>query len=203
MIYWDDQTSYAILKELLDDNQVILASGDTVLGLWGRTVKPVFDRLNDIKIRNDRPYLLVIGSVEKLPLFIDQPLDEKLLNLVQTCWPGPVTLIFKARADLPSFMTGVAGTIAVRIPDHQGLLQLLENYDALFSTSANLHGQTIPESMSMVDRSILQKVGAICLDKGEMEYSDNPSTILDCSQGMITVVRAGAFDVDSIYQLLD
>lgn len=53
-------------------------------------------------------------------------------------WPGPLALlIFKAKADLPSYLKGADGTIALRIPAHAGLQQLLVDCEGLFSTSAN------------------------------------------------------------------
>jgi len=202
MIYWNDQNTFKILRSILNDQKVILTSGDTVLGLWGNISSTVFERMNTIKDRHDKPYLMVIGSIDKLPLFIDQPLGEQLETLVQTCWPGPVTLIFKARADLPSWMKSSDGTIALRVPDHLGLLELLRDFDGLFSTSANRHGQPIPESVALVDRLILEQVGAVCVERGQLVYPQNPSTILNCSTGSIEVVRAGVFHVDMLRELL-
>lgn len=202
MIYWNDNNSYELLLSVLKDNQVILASGDTVLGLWGNITHPVFEKLNTIKERNNKPYLLVIDSVEKLPLFIDQELNDQLQTLVQTCWPGPVTLIFKARKDLPSWMISSDGTIALRVPDHAGLLKILSHFDALFSTSANKHGDPIPEVINLVDRDIVQQVGAVVAEQGQLVYPQCPSTILNCSNGTIEVVRMGAFQVDMLRDLL-
>jgi len=202
MIYWNDTNSIELLRSVLSDDQVVLASGDTVLGLWGNITLPVFEKLNSIKQRHDKPYLLVINSIEKLPLFIDQPLTEQLVTLVETCWPGPVTLIFKARKDLPRWMISADGTIALRVPDHVGLLQLLSHFDALFSTSANMHGQPIPEVVTLVDRDILQQVGAVVTERGQLVYPQSPSTILNCSTGSIEVVRMGAFHLDMVRELL-
>lgn len=202
MIYWNDKNTIDTLRSVLTDQDVILTSGDTVLGLWGNVTPIVFDKLNTIKQRHDKPYLIVIGSIDKLPLFIDQKLSERLQNLVQTCWPGPVTLIFKANKNLPSWMKSSDGTIALRVPDHLGLLGLLQHFDGLFSTSANIHGQPIPESVALVDRTILEQVGAVCVEPGQQVYPQNPSTILNCSTGSIEVVRAGAFHLDMVKELL-
>ncbi|MBP9764830.1 Sua5/YciO/YrdC/YwlC family protein [Candidatus Babeliales bacterium] len=202
MIYWNEEKTQEILEQTLSDQQVILASGDTVLGLWGTITESVFHKLNTIKQRHDKPYLLVIGSAEKLPLFTDQQLTSQLKTLIETCWPGPVTIIVKARSDLPSWMKSPDGTIALRVPDHNGLLRLLTKYDALFSTSANTHGQPIPESVGAVNRLILSQVGAVCVERGQLVYPQSPSTILNCSSGTIEVVRSGAFHVDMIRDLL-
>ncbi|MBI2344691.1 L-threonylcarbamoyladenylate synthase [Candidatus Dependentiae bacterium] len=202
MIYWNSEKTIPILKSVLEQNEVILASGDTVLGLWGQPTLQVLEKLNSIKQRNDKPYLLVVGSVDKLSLFTDQVFSERLKNLIGTCWPGAVTLIFKARHDLPSWLKGTDGTIAIRIPDHLGLLKLLKNFDALFSTSANIHGQPIPESVASVSHSIIKQVGAVCVQEGQLVYPQNPSTILNVSTGLIEVVREGVFDREKLQELL-
>lgn len=202
MIYWNSEKTIPVLKSVLEQDQIILASGDTVLGLWGKPTLAVFEKLNAIKQRNDKPYLLVVGSVDKLPLFTDQIFSERLQNLIETCWPGAVTLIFKAREDLPAWLKSPDGTIAIRIPDHLGLLKLLRHFDALFSTSANVHGQPIPESVSSVDRSIVERVGAVCIQEGLLVYPQSPSTILNVSTGSIEVVREGFFDREKLQELL-
>lgn len=78
MIYWNHPATVSILSKLLDQDAIILASGDTVLGLWGNITQVVFDKLNMIKQRYDKPYLIVIGSVDKLPLFTDQIFSQQL-----------------------------------------------------------------------------------------------------------------------------
>ncbi|HSW76201.1 MAG TPA: L-threonylcarbamoyladenylate synthase [Candidatus Saccharimonadales bacterium] len=203
MIYWNDKESLTILKTALNQDTIILASGDTVLGLWGRLTQKSFNALNDLKQRSGKPYLIVVGSTDTLKLFIDYPLSEKLQKLIAACWPGPVTLIFKARCDLPSWMTSPDGTIALRIPDHKGLLTLLHYYDGLFSTSANIAGHEIPKSIQEVDQQLLDKVGVICLDRQHELFGQSPSTILDCSSGDIRVVRSGAFPIDSLDTIID
>lgn len=202
MIYWNDLETVLTLKHVLDQNKIIIASGDTVLGLWGALTRQAFLELNAIKGRQQKPYLVVIGSLDRLHNFIDQDLTDQLQTLIETCWPGPVTLIFKARSDLPSWLVSAEGTIAVRLPDHPGLLDLLQYYDGLFSTSVNITQEAIPESIDLINPTILQKIGAICIERNQLVYPLSPSTILDCSKGGIEIVRSGAFDIDSIKDLL-
>lgn len=202
MIYWNDAGTVEQVSQILKKDQILLASGDTVLGLWGNITATAFEKLNDIKQRTGKPYLLVIGSVDKLPLFIDQELTNQLQTLIHTCWPGPVTLIFKARKDLPSWLISPDGTIALRVPDHEGLLELLKGFDALFSTSANSHGKPIPEEVTSVDRDIVQKVDAVVIERGQLVYTQSPSTILNCATGSIEVVRMGAMPSDILRDLL-
>jgi L-threonylcarbamoyladenylate synthase len=202
MIFWNDQSSIQRLHDALKQDQIILASGDTVLGLWGNVTLASFYALNCIKQRNDKPYLITIDSLSKLSKFTDQPLTDSMQMLMQTCWPGPVTLIFQARSDLPDWMTGQDRTIALRVPDHDGLQQLLTYFDGLFSTSANVAGQSVVNCIDQVDASIISKVSAICIDSGQECYSISPSTILDCSSGKIEIIRSGAYNIENLKHFL-
>ena len=202
MIYWDDAQSIQKIKEALKRDQIVLASGDTVLGLWGNVTYAAFEKINQIKQRHHQPYLITIASAEYLPKFIDQELNEKLQTLIETCWPGPVTLVFQARKDLPAWMVSQSGTIALRVPDHDGLLKLLSCFDGLFSSSANVHGQPISNCVDQIDASIINQVAVVCSDREQQCYSKSPSTILDCSSGDIKVLRSGAFSVEKLQDLL-
>lgn len=202
MIYWNDVDTIQKLKETLNRGEIVLASGDTVLGLWGNVTQESFEKMNQIKQRNDQPYLITIASADRLEKFIDQPLNEKLQTLIETCWPGPVTLVFKARKNLPSWMISDQGTIALRVPDHDGLLELMQYFDGLFSTSANISGQSVINCIDQIDVSIITQVGVVCSDREQQCYSKSPSTILDCSTGDIQVLRSGAFSVEKLQDLL-
>ncbi len=202
MIYWNDTDAVLTLQKALSRDEIVLTSGDTVLGLWGNLTEKAFDNMNRIKTRYEKPYLITISSSALLPKFIDQPLNDKLQMLIQTCWPGPVTLVFKARKDLPAWMVSPQGTIALRVPDHDGLLELMQSFDGLFSTSANISGQPISNCIDQIDSSIIQQVAVVCSDREQQCYSKSPSTILDCSTGDIQVLRSGAFSVEKLQDLL-
>lgn len=201
-MYWNSLQDVQKMRDILSQDKIILGSSDTVLGLFGQLTQQSYDALDRLKHRNEKPYLVMIGSVDKLPMFIDQSLNEKLTQIISLCWPGPVTLIFKARKDLPKFLQSPAGTIALRVPNHSGLLTLLQSFDGLFSTSANVHGQPIPETIAGVNQSIKDGVAGICVDTVDQICSLSPSTILDCSSEQIKIVRQGCDLDDRVKELL-
>lgn len=202
VLYWNNKQNVCLVEQLLEQDQIVLASGDTVLGLLGQVSQASYDRLNGIKKRYGKPYLLLIASADKLALFIDQPMTESIKQLVTYGWPGPLTLIFKARADLPDFMKHANGTIALRVPDHAGLQTVLQACDGLFSTSANVHTACVPAQLLQVDQSILEHVAAVCVDQSDQCYDHLPSTILDCSGDAIGVVRTGAGMSEQIKKII-
>lgn len=201
-MYWNNLQDIEKIKEILIHDKILLGSSDTVLGLFGRLSQQSYVSLNQIKQRSDKPYLIMIASVSKLPLFVDQIMSDRIEKLISLGWPGPLTLIFKARADLPDFIKSSDGTIALRVPDHAGLLTLLSSFDGLFSTSANRHTQPIPENIAEVDETIKHHVAGICIEQREEGANLLPSTILDCSSGEIKIVRIGRGLDDKLKELI-
>lgn len=198
MRWWQDRQTISLLKNSLHADHCSITSTDTVLGLLAPFTQNGLEKLNTIKgSQQNKPNLVLIGSPKKLEAFVDTAiLNEKICKLIEICWPGPVTLIFKALPNWPRQLVSAQGTIALRCPKHTGLLTLLESFDGLFSTSANLSGQKPPESIDEIDPSILSHIDYIVVDQEQRAEKSLPSTILDISDGKsIKVVREGAYPV--------
>jgi L-threonylcarbamoyladenylate synthase len=195
---WCDPAAVQRVVEALSRSQVILSTTDTVLGLLAPLTHEAKMHLDTIKKRNTKPYLILVRSLAALKEFIEPISDFHIENLMKGCWPGPLTIIFKAKQTVPQFMVSPEGTIAVRIPDHPGLQAILSQYDGLFSTSANITGDPIPTTITDVDPSIINAVAYIVDDGPEAKQRIDPeraSTILDCSRESITLVRSGAYPI--------
>lgn len=201
IVYWNDKNSIEYLVKKLQSENIILGSSDTVLGLLANTTKEGLRKLNKIKQRSKKPYVVLIANKASLYNFVDK---EKLLPIekfINNCWPGPVTLIFKIKPSIPSFMKSKKGTIAFRVPDHAGLQKLLSHFTGLFSTSANISGTPIPQTIKEVDKHIINQVACIVTGKQRGQSSSLPSTIIDCSGEKISVVREGAYPVDELLKM--
>ncbi|MGE0009194.1 MAG: L-threonylcarbamoyladenylate synthase [Candidatus Babeliales bacterium] len=197
---WSKPASRATLAHSLAHGSIAITSSDTVLGFLAPVTLEGFKKLDSLKQRENKPYLIVMADKSKLNHFIDLPLSAGLQRMIDSCWPGPVTLIFKARESLPSYVKGPDGTVALRVPQHAGLLDILKDMSGLFSTSANLHGQPIPETVSDIDPKILQAVACVVTDESEKKQVI-PSTILDCTQVQVRVVREGAYAINELEAL--
>ena len=199
---WSDNATIDLLEKELQKGAVVLGDGDTVLGLLADVSLKGVVKLDHIKKRFKKPYLVLVHDHKKALNLIDY--DERqffqIEKLMNICWPGPVTIIFKAKRTLPAFMKAEDGTIALRVPDHAPLLQLLERFDGLFSTSANSSGQDCPRTIEQVDEDILHDVSCIVRnDVHEDAHGALPSTIIDCSMGnSVRVVRQGVFEIGQL-----
>jgi L-threonylcarbamoyladenylate synthase len=205
ILSWNNPETIDYIEKELHSGRVVLAEGDTVLGLLADVSEKGLAQLDQIKSRSKKPYLILIGSPQKVFDFIE--IDPKKViqteKLINICWPGPVTLIFRAKAGLVSSSKSADGTIAIRVPDHAGLLALLAKIDALFSTSANSSGEPVPSSIEAVDSAIKSSVACIIENPPRAKsQSSLPSTIIDCTGDRLVVVREGAFDISKLVNLM-
>ena len=206
ILSWNNPETIDYVEKELHRGQVVLAEGDTVLGLLADVSEKGVAQLNYIKSRFAKPYLILVGSSKKVFDFIE--IDKRKMfqieKLINGCWPGPVTLIFRAKKGVFEPAQSPEGTIAIRVPNHAGLLQLLSQFDALFSTSANSSGAPVPSSIEQVDKVIMDAVACVVMnDAHEKEQSTVPSTIIDCTGEQLIVVRQGAFDVAKLADIME
>ena len=197
MIYCNENESLQLIVKSLQRDEVILSSSDTVLGLFAQLSETSKKKLDFIKQRNLKPYIVLLSSVKLLDAFIDQELDADMQKIIATYWPGPLTIIFKAKASLPNWIKSEQGTIAIRIPDHKGLQEILQHVDGLFTTSANISDQPLPQSFSDINPLILDQVAIVSCDKHKI-YDGPASTILDFVSSKVRIVRQGTIVIDSI-----
>lgn len=202
---WSNPETIDCLEKELRNGEVVLAEGDTVLGLLANVSEKGVAQLDSIKNRSKKPYLILIGRPQKVFDFIetDQKRFFQIEKLINICWPGPVTLIFKAKAGVLHLAQSVEGNIALRVPLHNGLLQLLARFDALFSTSANSSGQSVPSFLGAVNNTIISSVACTVVnDIYNNLQSTLSSTIIDCTGRQLVVVREGAFDVNKLVDMI-
>ena len=208
-LFWNDLQTIQLLVDSLKNDEVSITSTDTILGLLANLSEQSFSLLNHVKKdRTEKPYLILVSSTEKLDRFVDiENLNQNAKNLIEKCWPGPLTIIFKARKDLPHHIASKEGKVALRIPSHEYLRKLLDFFDGLFSTSANKSGKLSPKNLYEVDRDVLSKVKYVVLDKKEdlkvdsssALYQTLPSSIIDISnQREVLVLRDGAYSIKEL-----
>ena len=199
-LYWDDQGAVSSIRKVLSEGNVVAGTSDTIPGLLAPISLQGVMFLDEIKKRRDKPYLVLIESKKKLLRFIDKEKIHHIESLLEYCWPGPLTVILPPKKEVPSYALSKEGTIALRVPNHEGLLTLLKDFDGLFSTSANIADQPVPKTADEIDPSILEKVAYLVVDSIEVGTS-KPSTILDCTGKQIKVVREGEYSVGELEKI--
>jgi L-threonylcarbamoyladenylate synthase len=140
--------------------------------------------------------LLLIKKAEDVKEWAAEinPVSE---NFMKKFWPGPLTLVFKAGADVLRELTAGTGTIGLRVPGNELTRRLLDFLGmALTGTSANVSGRPDPQTAEEAAASVGDKVDLI-LDGGSTA-GGKPSTVVDVSTDRPRVLREGAFPLQDI-----
>jgi len=204
LLHWNDALTIEKLKKSLSINHVSITSTDTVLGFLAPLTEQGYQSLHAIKgSRTEKHYVILIAAPGKLSYFVDeQSLDKNILRIIDSCWPGPLTIVFKAKKGLPRHLVSADGTIALRCPRHDGLLKILFYFDGLFSTSANKSGQIVASSLNDLPQDLAAWCDYIVVDEQEAK-TIVPSTIIDVSQfDTIRVVREGAYSSTQLEKIV-
>lgn len=195
---WSQKKDRETVARALKNGEVILGTSDTVLGFLAMVSAQGLLALNTIKGRTDKPYIVLIGQKSRIHDFSDN-LSVSAQALVEHCWPGPLTLLVKSNTGLPSYAQGTQGTVGIRMPAHEGLLTLLQDIPAVFSTSANKTGKPVPSCLEDIDPDIIQKVKTVIMNDSHDHCAGIiPSTIIDCTGAQLKVVREGAYAIDAL-----
>lgn len=198
-IDWKDVTFFDEVTHALQQGNVVAGGSDTVLGLLAAVTPAGKKRLDQIKRRSEIPYVILVANLQKAEELSPFFKTEKGRQLAKAFWPGPLTLIVPAAKGVPRYLQSKTGGIAIRVPDHAVLQRLLAQMGMLFSTSANLSGNPIPEHISEIDPSIAAQISYLV---GDSDGKTIASTILDCTQKEPQIVRHGAVSDDFLKRYL-
>jgi tRNA threonylcarbamoyl adenosine modification protein (Sua5/YciO/YrdC/YwlC family) len=112
-------------------------------------------------------------------------------TLGERFWPGGITLILPLLrgVKLPAELAG-AGTIGVRIPDHEAPRSLARTLGPLPTTSANLSGEADAKDAAEVATTLGDAV-ALVIDGGPIRGGP-ASTVVDCTSQRPRILREGA-----------
>lgn len=180
---------------------VIAYPTDTLYGLGADPGnRAAVNALFQIKGRSEQQSIpLIAGTIEQArAVGIFNHIAERLAGRF---WPGPLTLVVSQAAPLAD---GVArhNTIAVRVPDHPVARALaLALGGPITSTSANRSGAAPARTAIEVLESLGGEV-AVVVDGGATR-GGLPSTIVDVTDSVPRLVRAGAVAWDRVLESLE
>lgn len=148
------------------------------------------DRVFQLKQRAaDKPLLvLVAGSydIEKLV----QDIPEAAIKIMDSFWPGCVTIVFKAAASLPHNLLGQTGKIGIRVPGHPIARALVKAFGRpITGTSANLSGQAGCFRIDDFNPLLVEQLDLV-LDAGPLKGGAG-STVVDVTGENPVILRVG------------
>lgn len=180
--------------KVLGDGGIVAYPTETFYGLGVRfDDEAALKKLFELKARPaDKPVSLIIGTDVSLSL-VAADVSEAARGLITACWPGPLTILFKARKGLPEQVV-LDGKVAVRVPGESFALQLARALTfPITATSANPSGLESSADAGAVAKYFPSGIDLL-IDAGPTK-GGKPSTVVDVSEEPIRLIRAGALDV--------
>lgn len=178
------------VNRIVQDDGIVAVPTETYYGLGVNPFSErAVDRLLRLKGRSDgKPILVLIGQRGQLTTLV-QDIGPAATLLMDTFWPGPLTILFTAHPSLPSNLTAGTETVGVRWSSCEPLVALLELIGPLTGTSANPAGGAPAQTASQVQEALGQGIDLI-IDAGSTTGGP-ASTVVD-ARGAVRVVREGA-----------
>ncbi len=193
------------MAEELEDACNILRNGglvafptETVYGLGGDAFNPLASsKIYEAKGRpSDNPLIVHIADMEDLYKVADDITDNGL-KLAETFWPGPLTIIFKKKEEVPLSTTGGLGTVAVRMPSHAVARELIRQSGVCIAApSANKSGRPSPVRAEHVIEDLDGRIGLV-IDGGSTGIGIE-SSIVDASGSEVVILRPGYITKDML-----
>jgi len=182
----------------------VLLSGGAVAfpteTFYGLAVNPMdedaVERLFRIKKREpDQPILILLPSIESLVAYAAE-IPEIAGALIKRHWPGPLTILFRARPCLSQRLTAGTGRIGIRLSSHPVATALAGSINSpVTGTSANISGN--PACRTAMEVYEYFKEDVLILDGGETRGGIG-STIVDVTVNPPKIIREGVIGKEQL-----
>lgn len=178
------------LAEILKNDGVISVPTDTVYGVCARIKsKNAYNNLVIVKNRpSTKPFPVMCANEEQIKSVAI--VDEKAEKIIRNFMPGPITLVLKKKPEVPAYVNNGLETIAVRMATSKALEDLIKKTESpIFMSSANKSGEL---TCTNLDEMM----------EGTVSFGEG-STIIDCTQEEIKILRAGPITIQQIKEVID
>lgn len=195
----------ALASDQIKKGFAVVVPTDTVYGLAVNALdEAALERMFRIKKR---------PRTKAVPLFVkDIAMARKLAYIsddvqrkLEALWPGQVTVVLYKKDIVPSLAAGGGETIALRIPDHQVVRELIRAVDApLTGTSANISGLQPTNDPEGVRAQFINEAAEpdLMLHAGILAKTD-PSTVIDLTEGKPRLLRIGPITKRDLQKMWD
>ncbi len=182
--------------------ELVVIPTDTVYGLAADAFSHDAVRaLLDAKGRGrEMPPPVLISAVTTLDALAED-VPDWARTLVEKFWPGPLTLVCRQQASLMWDLGETRGTVAVRMPDDEVALAVLERTGPLAVSSANLTGRPAATDADAAEEMLGDAVSVI-VDAGTSPGKE-ASTIVDATSPQGRILRLGALSLDVLNSAIE
>ena len=199
-IVLNDRISQA--ADILKSGGLVAVPTETVYGLAANGFNEnAVMKIFEVKGRpENKPLSLMVSGQESIEKLCED-IPQAAYTLADVFWPGPLTIVLKAKEMIPEVVRAGGTTVGLRCPDHPQLQTLLRAIDfPLAAPSANPSGEKSPVTAGEVLNYFNGKIDGI-IDGGECTLGKE-STLIDLSKTPYTILREGAISGNDIFMAL-
>lgn len=186
----------------LAEGKLVAFPTETVYGLGADAMNPeAVRKIFEAKGRpSDNPLIVHISDPGQLD-DIASAVPGKAIRLMETFWPGPLTLILPKKNGVPEETTAGLSTVAVRMPRHRIALELIRLSGVpVAAPSANISGSPSPTCASHVISDLSGRIDYI-IDGGSAQVGLE-STVLDMTSDPPAVLRPGGISPEMLEKVI-
>lgn len=192
-----------ILQQLLDGlsrGSLYILPTDTVYAFCALLSSP--RAINEIyrikRMKEGAPLSLLCRDLAMASQYA-QSIPQPLFRFIKAHTPGPYTFILHANRQVDRRGVGKRKEVGIRFVDHPLHRALMEQLDVPLVSSSIIQSDEFMTDPEELERIYGAQVEAV-VDGGVRTHEF--STVLDCSDGEIRLVRAGAGDVTDLDGIL-
>ena len=196
-----NENQIEIAAQIIRSGGLVAFPTETVYGLGANALNPIaVAKIFELKERPSfDPLIVHIASVDDLST-LTQNVDQNVIRLAETFWPGPLTIVLPKSKIVPDIVTSGLNTVGIRMPDNDIALKLIRAANCpIAAPSANKFGNLSPVSAEHV-RKQLPNVESI-LDGGNTSVGIE-STIVSIDGNVCTLLRPGVITISDIENAL-
>ncbi|MBQ6895303.1 MAG: threonylcarbamoyl-AMP synthase [Clostridia bacterium] len=186
----------------LENGGTVVFPTETVYGLGADAFNPeAIKKIYIAKGRpSDNPLIVHISDISQLEL-LAKTITPNAEILIKNFWPGPLTLIFEKKENVPDEVTAGLNTVAVRYPSNKIATELIsESHVLVAAPSANLSGSPSPTICEDVVSDLNGRVDYI-IDGTGCEIGLE-STVVDVSGDETIILRPGGITLEMIQEYI-
>ena len=181
---------------VLSSGGLIVYPTDTLYGLGADPFDPkAIENLISVKGR-EAEQAISIGVADPGDISRFGVVDHGVSRLIEEFLPGPLTLVLGRKDERLPW-----DTIGIRIPDNAAALSIFKAYGPVTSTSANKSGQETPRDIREIANIFRDRVGLYV--QGDIPLSGKASTVVECIDGRIRILREGVISGDTVIQVFE
>lgn len=189
--------------KIIKEGGLVIFPTETVYGIGANGLdKDAVSKIFEAKGRKtDNPLILHITDYKMLSEITEEvtPLEQKIM---ETFWPGPLTIILKKKDIVPNIVSANLNTVGVRMPSNEIARSLISSAGVpIAAPSANISGKPSGTNLEDIKAEFNGKVDYF-INGGETEVGLE-STVIIVINETVHILRPGKITKEDFLSITD